>query len=85
MCRTALLHAAALGKVGCAKMLVDLGASVCAATPNGVTALHFAAARGSIELLSFLLLRSNIEIDAMDSAGQTSLHLVRNLIIHVFF
>ncbi len=62
------------GNVNALTQLVSLGANPRIATSHGETALHAAAARGHIQVVSFLLRRGGVSIHSQTSNGWTPLH-----------
>ncbi|XP_032832455.1 ankyrin repeat domain-containing protein 60 [Petromyzon marinus] len=72
----ALFVAAHRNHAGLVGLLLRHGASASATTPCGRTALHAAAASGSLEALHKLL-RHGAPADARDAAGLTALELAR--------
>lgn len=52
---TPLMEAARTGDIALAKILLEKGANLHAVSSTGMTALHFAAAEGSAEMVQFLL------------------------------
>jgi ankyrin repeat protein len=72
------LHAAVAGAAGesLAPLLVALGADARIAAPDGLTALHLAAARG-FDALCRLLVARGAERSAVTDDGQTAADLAR--------
>ncbi|MDE0129656.1 MAG: ankyrin repeat domain-containing protein [Gammaproteobacteria bacterium] len=69
------LHFAADGsnRTAILEMLVESGGNVAVRTNAGATPLHFAAARGGLEMVELLLERGS-DIHARDERGWTALH-----------
>ena len=68
-------------RVACFKLLRDAGANLGAASGGGITALHYAAAHGDVEIVS-LLVESGVNVNAVISVGSTPLHFaaMRNVV-----
>lgn len=56
-------------------MLLKRGFDASRANSSGQTALHVAAASGSVETVQLLLKFASESVDARDAAGATALHL----------
>lgn len=69
------LHFAADGinRTAILEMLVESGGNIAARTNAGATPLHFAAARGDLDMVALLLERGS-DIHARDERGWTALH-----------
>lgn len=69
---TLLIRAARTGETSVAKWLSGVnGVDINAVDINGFTALHHACFKGNTELVSVLLTRENIDVNAKDNYGQT--------------
>ncbi|BDA46606.1 probable caskin-1 at C-terminar half [Coccomyxa sp. Obi] len=71
--RTPLIFAAGYGRTSAAQLLLSAGACT-AASANGTTPLHRAAARGHVAIME-LLLQNHADVAAQDADGCTPLHL----------
>lgn len=69
---TPLITAAENRAIECARLLIERGANVAAATTNGKTAMHAAAGRNDVDSVE-LLLESGADIEAVDQNGLTPL------------
>jgi ankyrin repeat protein len=66
------LEYAAIGKVGLAEKMLEMGASLNARGANGFTALHVAAANGHADMLKYLI-RQGCDQDALSDFGDVAL------------
>ncbi len=57
------------------KLLLDKNAFVNSKTKKGLTALHYAAQKGHVELVQYLIKDYHAEIESRNSEKQTPLHL----------
>ena len=58
-----------------AKLLIQRGANPALTSTNGSTALHFAARRGNDQVAELLVRHAKVDVNSMDSAHMTALHL----------
>lgn len=49
-------------------------------TTTGLRPIHFAASRGHVNLVQFLVQSSNVDIDAIDKEGEASILLFYNVL-----
>ena len=80
---TPLMIACEYGFVDCVQVLLERGASVSLTNKDRRTALHLAAVDGSLELLQ-LLMKTDINLNAVDTLGNTSL-IIATFMRHSFF
>jgi ankyrin repeat protein len=69
-----LRKAARNGNLQDVKMLLDEGADVAAADNDGGTALHWAAAYGRLDVVTWLVEHGEADVHAKDDTGRTVLH-----------
>lgn len=68
-----MMDAARCGNPADAEEAIQLGADLTASDDHGMTALHYAAARGSMGIVK-LLIKFGAPLDAVDSTGMSPLH-----------
>lgn len=73
--KTPLMEAAAFGQTRAATALMAQGANIAAKDTHGRTALHYAAAGGSEDLLKALLAQTGASLSLQDDNGMTLLHV----------
>jgi ankyrin repeat protein len=73
---TALLILCSLDSIplDAVKYLLDHGAEPQVCDDEKLTCLHFAAARGNLEVCKLLLARDEVDVDAEDDSGESPLH-----------
>lgn len=72
---TALGTSAFVGSLKCCQILVHLGAEVMKKDVDGWTALHYALARGYLDIARYLILNGG-DLFAVNSDGETALDFV---------
>ena len=73
--KSSLHLAAETGSMEVCKLLLDKNAFVNSKTKKGLTALHYAAQKGHVELVQYLIKDYHAEIESRSSEKQTPLHL----------
>ena len=71
---TPLLFACQNGHIDVAKILLQYGANIRAASYNGATALHYATQSGNINVIE-MVLKEGLNVNATNYQGMTSLHM----------
>ena len=70
-----LITSAAEGRLAWVRSLVESKANVHQTDNNGVTALHWAAHKGHLPVVKYLVTEGQANVDQADNHGRTALHL----------
>lgn len=75
MGKTPLMLAAELGRLSAVKTLIEHGAQIDLTDSAGLSVLHHAVTSGNLNLVSWLIENTNLDINARDNQNNTPLHM----------